>query len=192
MDEKKIRKAIHSKLLQYHHRSHTSRVINELGLHHGKARIDIAVVNGKLCGIEIKSAEDNLSRLPSQADIYNLIFNEVTLVFAEKFQSEVISMVPLWWNLITVTQGQRGGLHLNRIRSGKPNANVDSASIVKLLWRDEAIDLLRTNGVSGSCLREPRSILYNKLITTLDHKTLHKSVCNKLKNREHWRNHKQL
>lgn len=188
IDEKKIRKAIHSKLLQYCHRSQNIRVIDELGLDHGKARIDVAVIKGTLCGIEIKSAQDNLSRLSSQAETYNRIFHRITLVFAEKFQTEVVQTAPLWWKLVSVTQGQRGGLHLKQIRSGTPNPNIDSASVVKLLWRDEVVDLLRLNGINGACLREPRSVLYVKLLETLDCSTLNKAVCDKLRTREQWRN----
>ena len=188
LDEKNIRKAIHSKLLHYCHRNQNIRVIDELGLDHGKTRIDVAVIKGTLCGIEIKSAQDNLSRLSTQAESYNRIFHRVTLVFAEKFRVEVIQTVPSWWKLVSVTQGQRGGLHLKQIRPGTPNTNIDSASVVKLLWRDEAVDLLRLNGINGACLREPRSVLYGKLLETLDCGSLHKAVCDKLRTRRQWRN----
>ena len=187
MDEVKIRNAIHSKLLQHCHRSRKIRVIDELGLNHGTARIDVAVVKGTLCGIEIKSAKDNLSRLPSQAKIYSLIFRQMTLVFAERFENDVVQMVPTWWKLITVSEGPRGGVHLNKIRTGKLNKNIDSASIVKLLWRDEAIDLLRASGTTGSCLRESRFVLYDQLLEAFNCDVLHKSVCYKLRIRENWR-----
>ena len=190
IDEKRIRKAIHFNLLHhYHNRSHGTRVIDELGLDHGEARIDVAVVNGRLHGIEIKSPQDNLSRLRSQAKVYNPYFYRVTLVYAQKFHNDVLSMVPEWWRLISVVQGKRGGLYLNRIRAGKPNTNVETASMVKLLWRDEVVDLLRNNGVSESELRQPKSVLYSKLLERLDEKTVQKIVCTTLINREGWHNH---
>ncbi len=189
IDEKRIRKAIHSKLLDYHHnRSNCTRVIDELGLDHGQARIDIAVVNGSLHGIEIKSPQDNLSRLPSQAKVYNHYFNKVTLVFANKFYSDVVSMVPEWWRLISVSQGNRGGLHLNTIRSGKSNPKIQSTSIIKLLWRDEVVELLRTNGVPESDLRQTKSALYGRLLQQINENGVRKIVCAALRNREDWRN----
>lgn len=189
LDEKRIRNAIHSRLIQYHHNSDKSLVVDELGLDHGVARIDIAIVNGDLCGIEIKSPLDNLKRLPSQAEIYNLYFNKVTLVFAEKFFDEILPMVPKWWKLVAVVEGNRGGLHLKLVRPGKLNRNTDSTSIVKLLWRNEVIDLLRKYGISENHFREAKSNLYSRLIEILDHKTLQECVCSKLRLRENWRSH---
>ena len=189
IDEARIRLAVHSNLLSHHHnQSHGTRVIDELGLDHGQARIDIAVVSNRLHGIEIKSQQDNLDRLPSQAKVYNLYFDRVTLVFAEKFYNEVVALVPEWWRLISVIQGQRGGLYLKRIRPGKPNTNVDSESIVKLLWRNEVVELLKNNGVVGSELRQPKINLYGKLLEQSNDNRVHKIVCNALRNRENWHN----
>jgi hypothetical protein len=56
------------------------RIIEELGVVHGKSRIDIAVINGLMHGYEIKSDKDTLQRLPEQMNMYNSVFNKVTLV----------------------------------------------------------------------------------------------------------------
>lgn len=192
MDEGYIRKAIHSRLIRHCYRSDNTRVIDELGLHHGKARIDIAVINGNLCGIEIKSARDDLSRLPTQVEVYNLIFNKITLVLAEKFLDDAKKMVPSWWGLVTVSEGPRGGIHLKKVRVERLNKNIKMDSLARLLWRDEVISLLESYDVNGTYLREPRSVLYNMLIETIDYKTLHKTVCTILKHRENWRNHSPL
>ncbi len=189
INEKRIRKAVHSNLLDYYHKQSSSRVIDELGLDHGEARIDIAVVNRSLHGIEIKSPQDTLLRLPSQARVYNLYFDRVTLVFAQSFHNDIVRMVPEWWRLISVIQGKRGGLILNTIRSGKPNTNVETASVVKLLWRDEVVEMLKANGVSGSELRQSKSTLYGKLLEEVDEKMVRKTVCTVLRNRENWRSH---
>jgi hypothetical protein len=42
-------------------------ILDELGLRHGAARVDIVVVNGNLIGFELKSDRDDLRRLPKQA-----------------------------------------------------------------------------------------------------------------------------
>ena len=188
MDEKCIRGAVHSQLLRHFHQDCSARVIDELGLLHGKARIDIAIINGNLHGIEIKSARDDLSRLCSQVKIYNLVFNKVTLVLAERFLNDATEIVPSWWRIITVTQGPRGGIYLNRARLGKSNLRIDLHSMVMLLWRDEVIDLLKAEGITGTSLHKPRSALYSKLVGAMDHKTLHEKVCTTLKHRGNWRN----
>ncbi|HHY79514.1 MAG TPA: sce7726 family protein, partial [Thermoanaerobacter sp.] len=47
--------------------------VNELDICFGTARIDVAVINGKMHGFEIKSEQDNLERLPAQIEAYNKI-----------------------------------------------------------------------------------------------------------------------
>ena len=43
-----------------------SRVVDELELLRGVVRVDVAVISDTLHGYEIKSASDNLIRLPNQ------------------------------------------------------------------------------------------------------------------------------
>ena len=50
-----------------------TRIVEELGLCQGVARVDLAVVNGTIHGYEIKSERDTLTRLSGQAEIYNHI-----------------------------------------------------------------------------------------------------------------------
>lgn len=58
-----VRNALRRKVLKKHEGEADTRVLDELGLRHGVARIDIAVVNGWLHGFEIKS--ELLSRITS-------------------------------------------------------------------------------------------------------------------------------
>jgi hypothetical protein len=58
-------------------------IIHELSVCSGNARIDLAVVNGKLHGYEIKSDSDTLKRLPAQSEVYNAVFDQVTIVVGE-------------------------------------------------------------------------------------------------------------
>lgn len=59
-----IREALKRLLENRHAKDKKVRIIEELGVHHGTARIDIAVVNGIMHGYEIKSDQDTLQRLP--------------------------------------------------------------------------------------------------------------------------------
>ena len=63
-----IRLALHSKLKPYRTAPNTI-VVDELGLSHAKARIDVAVINGCVHGYEIKSSLDTLNRLPAQLEL---------------------------------------------------------------------------------------------------------------------------
>ncbi|WP_168198409.1 sce7726 family protein [Crassaminicella thermophila] len=52
----------------------TTKLIHEMDVCFGTSRIDIAVINGKIHGYEIKSEQDTLDRLPAQIESYNKIF----------------------------------------------------------------------------------------------------------------------
>ncbi len=63
MNDPEIRRAYHRLRLARHHRDPNTLVVDELGLQHGESRADIAVVNGHLLGVEIKSDVDTLIAL---------------------------------------------------------------------------------------------------------------------------------
>jgi len=192
MNDSIIRKAFHSRMIKHNHQDPDTLVIDELGVHHGKARIDIAVINGALTGYEIKSEKDDLSRLTSQVEAYNKVFNKLTLIVAEKYFKESLELLPKWWGLITVKKGVRGGLTFNKDRIAKHNPDVDNYSVAKLLWKDEAISLLKEFGLEGKILRSNRDVLYENLADLINKENLQCMVCKILKGRQNWRDHLQL
>lgn len=84
VNDSEIRRAYHRIRLARHHQDPNTLVVDELGLRHGAPRADIAVVNGHLLGIEIKSDADTLSRLGSQVDCYSAVFDRAVLVTATR------------------------------------------------------------------------------------------------------------
>ena len=187
MNDPAIRQALHSRVIRHHHRNQKTLVVDELGLRHGQSRIDIAVINGKLSGIEIKSELDDLSRLPSQVDSYSSIFGNLTLAVASKYLARSLDIIPSWWGVISVSSGIRGGIHLKKVRSSAHNDNIDPNALATLLWRDEAIAMLREMGVQGDVLRQPRKVLYSQLVALLNINEFQSLVCATLKSRKHWR-----
>ncbi len=79
-----IRSALHRKMLRPSHRCAKTLVIDELGLAHGKGRVDVAVLNGWLHGYEIKSSKDTIRRLDSQIALYVKCLEKVTIRFSRK------------------------------------------------------------------------------------------------------------
>ncbi len=120
-------------------------VINELDICNGVSRADIAVVNGKLHGYEIKSQQDNLERLPLQMESYNLVFDTMTVVAFESHIEKIKHIVPSWWGIKCVTQ-RNGHIKLKNIRKGKINKNINIHCLAQLLWKEEMIELLQTYG----------------------------------------------
>lgn len=116
-------------------------VVNELDVCKGISRIDVAVINGAMHGYEIKSAQDNLERLPMQIDSYNRVFDKMTIVAYESHIPKVIDLIPKWW-AITEVKEDKNGLVFTKIRKGKRNSNTKIENVAMFLWRDEMIDLL--------------------------------------------------
>lgn len=113
-------------------------IVHELGLAHAKSRIDVATINGIIHGFEIKSAQDNLERLPNQLKIYAQALQKLTMVVASRHLKVVETLVPVWCGLIDVSTGPRGGTRLRTIRKASKNPTLDPFVLAHLLWRNEA------------------------------------------------------
>ena len=176
MNDLQIRTSFHK-----HHCNSSTLVVNELGLQHGRCRADIAVINGILIGYEIKSDVDSLRRLNDQIDSYNAVFNRVSAIVAECHLSEAVAILPEWWGVISVLEGQRGA------RRSKQNTHVDDYAVAQLLWRNEAQEILTNLGIRGKQLREKRANLYSFIISKLDSSELRRTIRQYLMQRTNWR-----
>ncbi len=174
-------------MLRRQHAAKGTRVLNELGLIHGACRADIAVVNGRLIGYEIKSDEDTLARLKSQVAAYNSIFDNVTIIVGRRHEVAIPKHVPKWWGIVISREGERGAVHFEVRRRAVANPGVDPLSVAQLLWRDEVIEALRMHGVEPKRLRAPRRRLYRQLSRALPLDDLRGVVRAALKGRSSWR-----
>lgn len=187
MNDLQIRTSFHKKCLRNHHCNSSTLVVDELGLQHGKCRADIAVINGLLIGYEIKSDVDSLRRLNDQIDSYNAVFDRVSAIVAECHLGEAVAILPEWWGVISVLEGQRGAIHFKTIRRSKQNTNVDDYAIAQLLWRNEAQEILTNLGIRGKQLREKRANLYSFIVSKLDSSELRRTIRKYLMQRTNWR-----
>ena len=87
MNDALIRKRFHEQVLTPYHASPNAMVIDELGLHHGSCRADIAIVNGRMIGYEIKGETDTLKRLSDQVRAYNAVFDRAAIITTSKTAS---------------------------------------------------------------------------------------------------------
>lgn len=133
------------------------RVIEELGLQSGEARVDIAIANGSLHGIEIKSEADTLDRLAAQVTVYSRVFDHVCIICGENHCDKVVQMVPAWWE-VRVASIDAGQVVLAERRKGRNNPNLDPVSLLQLLWRDELTKFLRSKGVVSGLQQSKRKL----------------------------------
>jgi hypothetical protein len=185
-----VRRALHSRVLRDHHGDPNTLVLNELGLRHGRCRVDVAVVNGSLHGYELKSDKDTLERLSFQVDTYGKVLDRATLVVGERHAEKAIPMLPEWWGVKIVTQGSRGGISFQHHRSASLNTEVHPIALAELLWRVEVNTILANNGITGAPLRKPRAHQYQLLTELLKLSELRDYVRACLKSRENWRGQK--
>lgn len=188
-NEAEIRLALHSKTLRDFHRCPNTLVIDELGLAHAKARIDIAVINGCVHGYEIKSASDTLSRLPQQLTLYEECLEKLTIVCAGRHVAGVRSIAPKWCGITKVAKGPRGAISFATVREPKRNPNIRAFRLVHLLWRDEAVAILSQLDVPRDLLRAPRKTLYESLAASFSVDELTGFIKQSMVSRQGWRPH---
>jgi hypothetical protein len=155
-------------------------VLEELGLCQGDVRVDVVSVNGELSGFEIKSPSDTLARWPKQQRVYSKVVDRAWLVAPTKAIEKAVA--PEWWGLIGVFEvGDR--LALRVARPSGLNPKPDPKSIAKLLWRDEALEVLRNAGHARGVMTKSRAKIWKRLIETVSLDDLRASVRAALKRR---------
>lgn len=186
-----MRKAAYGRLLSHAQTCPDTLVIDELGLDHGSCRIDIAVINGHIRGLEIKAEADTLDRLPHQVVAYGEVVDKASLIVAARHLDVALTIIPDWWGVVVVDRGTYSGVNFHRIRPERVNRAVDPLILTRLLWRPEAQAILRELGVSERDLRVPREALYQRIVSELPLRTLARTVRETLKSRLIWRDQPQ-
>ena len=181
-----IRKALFAGALKEHRDEPDTRIVEELGLNHGEARIDVAVVNGVIHGFEIKSQKDTLDRLPLQLPIYSSSLDYVTLVVHESHVRKACEIIPKWWG-VQVVKGSAENVTFHKRRSSKPNPSIDLVCLLRLLWRNEAYQILVESGVTRGYKSKSKDLIYAKILETLTPEESGAKVRAALKQRENWR-----
>jgi hypothetical protein len=163
-------------------------VVEEMGLRHGASRIDVAVINGSIHGMEIKGERDSLRRLPHQIDVYGSVLDEVTLIVAVNHLAGALRLIPEWWGVVVAERAsQSHDVELRQVRAPFNNPFVNPLALVRLLWREEAVLVLAELGSIKAFLRKPRAAIYERIVELAPYEFLHTRVCEKLKTRTGWR-----
>jgi hypothetical protein len=162
------------------HRGTGTRILEELGLCQGDVRVDVAAVNGELTGYEIKSPSDTLARWPNQCRIYSKVVDRAWLVAPEKTLKK--ADIPDWWGQMAIFELD-DRLALRVVKTADRNPSPDPLSIAKLLWRDEALEVLRGAGCERGVMTKSRKIVWQRLVESVSAGDLGASVRAALKRR---------
>lgn len=180
-----IRDAVRAQLTAVHGGPPDTLLRDELGLCLGATRVDVAAVNGKLTGCEIKGAQDKLTRLERQIELYGQVLNEAVLVVESKHAAKAVNLVPGWWG---VWQAEPDGDRavLTELRAAGVNPQTVPLSVAQLLWRDEAFEELAARDAAGGLARATRWRLWAALVDVLPADELGQVVRARLKARRAW------
>jgi len=190
MNDVKIRQILFKNQINYKNTSDgDTMVIEELGINHGKCRADIAVLNSRFIGYEIKSNKDSLTRLSEQIKAYNSIFDKVYIVIGHRHEKAILKILPNWWGIIVIEENESNDAEIKIIRDALINNNVDPLSIAKLLWKNEVLEILKQNNIQKNIFREPKAILYEHLLNILNINELKNFVKYFFSKRNDWRCH---
>jgi hypothetical protein len=152
-------------------------LLEELGLCQGNVFIDVAAVNGEFSGFEIKSPSDTLTRWPKQQTYYSKVVDRAWIVAPEHTLEQ--SNAPDWWGQIAVFDSD-DRLALRVVHPAAVNPKQDPLSLAKLLWRDEALEILRDAGAARGVMTKPRRVIWRRLIESVSLDDLRAAVCTAL------------
>lgn len=170
-----------------HGKDSNTRIIEEFGLCQGNARVDVAVINGSIHGYEIKSEKDTLKRLPVQKEYYNRTLDFVTLICEETHLEKAKEIIPHWWGIYKIKMCGKEKESLEKIRSPQKNPSLDIEAVIQLLWKDEALDVLKAHKLARGMGNKKRSYIWKKLMDSISEERLKSIIRKKLINRKNWK-----
>jgi hypothetical protein len=159
------------------------RMYEELGVEWGAARIDVAVVANGLHAFELKSDLDSFARMHNQIHAYNRVFDRLWIVVGSSHVQAAMTIVPRWWGILVGQRSASLDVELQQIRPAMVNPSQEAFSLAALLWRDEAMRLMRDYGVRFA-KRATRLQLSAMLADALELPTLRDAVAGCLLGRE--------
>jgi hypothetical protein len=158
--EELVRDALRVYLLS---RKGGDHALEELWVPRSNERADLAVLGRTMDGFEIKTERDTLRRLPRQVLAYGRLFDRCTVVVADKHREKVTAIVPEWWGITSVSVN--GCVSFTTVRKPRPNRSLDPETLVRLLWRNEAMAALCALGVTPDPTAH-RSSLWKEITRT--------------------------
>ena len=176
-----IRTMMKARLARRHAADPDAFVVEELPIGRGDGRLDLAVINGRIEGVEIKSCSDTLDRLPRQVRLYGEGADLMTLVVSSRHLEQARTIGPDWWKIFEVKAGVRGGLTLRRVQTGWTNPDRTSSGYLRLLERNELLSVLTRHGLDKGLRSASWPVLADRAAEKLPLSTIASEVRRQLK-----------
>jgi len=177
--------AVRRQLRAEHGPSSDTLYRDELAICLGETRIDVAAINGRISGFEIKSDRDRLDRLERQIDLYGKVLDTAVIVTEERFAAKALHTVPNWWGIWKCVPAGRWPA-IEQVRSPGPNPKTDRFAIAQLLWRDEVFAELAARDLVAGLRTATRWRLWEALVDHLTAVEIGETVRRRLRARRGW------
>lgn len=172
--------------LRCEHRRRLTVYRREWSIGVGSSRIDVAAINGRITGCEIKSARDDFARLARQVEIYSAVLDVAILVVeGDRAVGRATAVLPDWWG-IWQTTSRAPMPAVTVVRSASDNPDVQPLAVAQLLWRDEARTVLTRRGSARGLRSSTRWRLWEALAEQLPLDVLRREVRAAIRARPGW------
>lgn len=122
-------------------------VVHEVGMRWHSVRADVVAVSNMLHGFEIKSDGDSFARLRWQVKGYDALFDFSTIVLTPRHLAKARAALPASWGIL-VAEAIGDVIRLRQERPSTRNEALDRKALVRQLWRDDVVVLLRSKGIA--------------------------------------------
>jgi hypothetical protein len=187
MRDSEVRRAFHETVLKLAHAADDTIVVDELGLKNGIVRADIAVLNGKMIGYEIKTERDTLKRLPAQILAYSEVFDQVFIITSSNHIKRVEAMVPKWWGIFEIVEESECQFSFSCYRKAGKNLSQNTYTLAQLLWKAEALEVVNKFVQSEVTRSASKKEIYKIISSGCPASELSNIVMGYLKKRDNWR-----
>ena len=144
-----------------------------------KSRADVmAVIEGEIIGLEIKSDSDSYTRLARQVKDYDRFCDKCFAVVGES-HIHVDEHIPDYWGIIIVNDEN---VIVERDAMKCPKVNIKNQ--LNILWRNELLNIQLKEGLP-KLMNTKRADIYKRLIDTAGEPTIKADICEQLFERDY-------
>ncbi len=184
-NDRMIRDAVRSRLAALH-AGQDAIIVDELKVSRGSSRMDVAVVNGRIEGYEIKSDKDTLDRLPRQVRMFGLVADRMTLVVGQRHLDRAAALVPDWWSILSPKWKSNQRMSLHPVRRGRLNPTRDKRALAEAMERDELVALLSRHAIDKGLRSAGYAVLVQRAVAELSRDQIGEHLKSMLKLRAHF------
>jgi hypothetical protein len=146
-----------------------------------KSRADVlAITDGAIIGIEIKSDADTYTRLATQVKDYDKYCDYCYIAVGESHRLHAAEHVPDHWGVLIISPNGE----VTQQREASPNKKVKLKTQLDLLWRPELLGIQLKYGYPKYANKK-RSEIYDYLIERLDEEQLKRDMTDQLFERDY-------